>query len=210
LPALSKFPEPPPSAELAKVAPAWRVLSAGTLLWRLYFRGGGHPTFWNTLRAYGPTQGRFDHHLPPPRVQDRSILYAAAEGAICFAEVFQDTRLIDRTARDPWLAGFVLKGPLRLLDLTGVWPTRAGASMALSIGPRSRSQRWSRAVYEVYPEVVGVYYPSSMYRNRPCAALYERGAEALPKRPEFHRPLRDPALLPVIRRVAKDIGYGLV
>ena len=207
---MPKFPEPPPVAELAEVEPVWRVLPARSLLWRLYFRGGSHPTFWNALRAYGPTQGRFDHHLSPPRVQDRSILYAAEEGAICFAEVFQDMRLIDRTARDPWLAGFVLRGPLRLLDLTGAWPTRAGASMAINTGPRFRAQRWSRAIYEAYPEACGVYYASSMYRNRPCAALYERGAETLPKMPEFHRPLRDPALLPVIRRVAKDIGYGLV
>jgi len=207
---LPKFPEPPPAAELAEVEPVWRVLPVRSLLWRLYFRGGSHPTFWNTLRSYGPTQGRFDHHLPPPRVQDRSILYAAEEGAICFVEVFQDTRLIDRTARDPWLAGFVLRWPLRLLDLTGVWPTRAGASMAINTGPRYRAQRWSRAIYEAYPEADGVYYASSMYHNRPCAALYERGAAALSRMPEFHRPLRDPALLPVIRRVAKDIGYGLV
>jgi hypothetical protein len=207
---LPKFPEPPPAAELAQIEPAWRVLSAGSLLWRIYFRGGGHPTFWNTPRAYGPTQGRFDHHVPPPRVQERSILYLAEEGAICFAEVFQDTRLIDRMARDPWLAGFILRHPLRLLDLTGVWPTRAGASMAINTGPRSRAQRWSRAIYEAYLEAFGVYYPSSMYRNRPCVALYERGETVLPKVPEFHRPLRDPALLPVIRRVAKEIGYGLV
>jgi hypothetical protein len=207
---LPKFPEPPLAAELAEVEPDWRVLPKGSLLWRIYFRGGSHPTFWNTFRSYGPTQGRFDHHLPPPRVQDRSILYAAEEGTICFAEVFQDTRLIDRTARDPWLAGIVLRWPLRLLDLTGAWPTRAGASMAINTGPRSRAQRWSRAIYEAYREAFGVYYASSMYRNRPCAALYERGATALPRMPEFHRPLRDPALLPVIRRVAKDIGYGLV
>lgn len=206
---MPKFPEPPAAAELAEIEPDWWVLPAGSLLWRLYFRGGRHPTFWNTLRSYGPTQSRFDHHLPPPHVQERSILYAANEGAICFAEIFQDTRLIDRTARDPWLAGFLLNHSLRLLDLTGIWPTRAGASMAISTGARPRAQRWSRAIYEAYPEARGLHYASSMYRNRSCIALYERGAEALPAAPEFHRPLRDPALLPVLRRVAKDIGYGL-
>ena len=82
--------------------------------------------------------------------------------------------------------------------------------MALNTGPRSRAQRWSRVIYDAYPGASGVYHASSMYRNRPCAALYERGATALPRMPEFHRPLRDPALLPVIRQVARDIGYGLV
>jgi hypothetical protein len=207
---LPKFPEPPAVAEFAGIEPDWRVLPEGTLLWRLYFRGGSHPTFWNTFRAYGPTSGRFDHHLPPPQAQDRTILYAAEEGAICFAEVFQDTRIIDRTARDPWLAAFLLRHPLRLLDLTDVWPTRAGASMAINTGPRPRAQRWSRCLYEAYPQGEGVYYSSSMYRNRPCAALFERAVSTVPGVPEFHRPLWDPALLPVIRRVAKDIGYGLV
>jgi len=205
-----KFPEPPSASELAGTEPDWRVLPEGSLLWRLYFRGGSHPTFWNTFRAYGPAAGRFDHHLPPPRVQTRTILYAAEEGSICFAEAFQNTRVIDRVARDPWLAGFILRQPLRLLDLTGVWPTRAGASMAINTGPRPRAQRWSRCLYEAYPECAGIYYSSSMYRNRPCAALFERAVSAVPGVPEFHRPLRDPALLPVIRRVAKDIGYGLV
>ena len=49
-----------------------------------------------------------------------------------------DTRVIDRTAHDPWLVAFELLQPLNLLDLTGVWPTRAGASMALNTGPGPR------------------------------------------------------------------------
>ncbi|MDP9122879.1 MAG: RES family NAD+ phosphorylase [Acidobacteriota bacterium] len=204
---MPKFPEPP---DLRRVPMDAKVLPTGTLLWRVYFRGGRHPTFWDGFRSFGPTRGRFDHQLPPPRVQERAVLYAAGHGPTGLAEVFQDTRVIDRTARDPWLAGFQLAVPLTLLDLAGSWPTRAGASMALSSGARPRAQRWSRAIYEVYPDLAGLYYPSSMAGNRPAVALYERALPGIPRSPIFHRPLVDPALLSLLSRVARDIGYGLV
>ncbi len=207
---MAKFPEPPPFEVLAKVPLETRQVPAGQVLWRLYFRGGLHPTFWNTFRAFGPTEARFDHHLPPPRLQIRRILYGALEGPTCLAEVFQDARVIDRAARDPWLVGFELIRPLILLDLSGVWPTRAGASMSLSTGPRPRARRWALATYEAYPEVQGLFYPSSMHGNRAAVCLWERGAGAMPPMPVFHRPLLDPALLPVLNRVARNLGYGLV
>jgi RES domain len=192
------------------VAASWKTLPRGTRLWRVYFQGGPHPTFWNSFRGFGPTRGRFDHHLPPARLQERSILYAASEGPTGLAEVFQDTRILDRTARSPWLVGFDLQHDLQLLDLSGAWPTRAGASMALATGPRPRAQRWSRSIYEAYPEAQGLYYPSSMHGNRPAVALYERSLSALPPFPIFHRPLADPALLSILSRVATQLGYGLL
>ncbi|HSG38373.1 MAG TPA: RES family NAD+ phosphorylase [Thermoanaerobaculia bacterium] len=207
---MSKFPEPPSAGKLARITPDWRVLPRKAVLWRLYFRGGRHPTFWNTFRSFGPTSGRFDHQIPPAHDQERSIFYTADLGPACIAEVFQDTRVIDRLARDPWLVGFSLQVPVVLLDLTGSWPTRAWASMVIGSGPRPRAQRWSKAIYEAYPDGQGVYYASSMYRNSPSMALYERAAAALPPNPVFHRALGDPALLPVLKRVARDIGYGLV
>lgn len=207
---MPKFPEPPSAAVLADVPPEIRELAEGEVLWRLYFRGGRHPTFWNTFRSFGPTGSRFDHQMPPPRLQVCRILYSALKGPTCIAEVFQDTRVIDRAARDPWLAGFELIQPLVLLDLSGVWPTRAGSSVALSTGPRPRARRWAQVIYEAYPKVQGLFYPSSMHGNRPAVALWERGAGAMPPRPIFHRPLLDPALLPVLSRVARDLGYGLV
>ncbi|HSF39435.1 MAG TPA: RES family NAD+ phosphorylase [Thermoanaerobaculia bacterium] len=207
---MAKFPEPPAAKDLAKVSPDPKVLSAGTLLWRLYFRGGRHPNFWNAFRSYGPTSSRFDHHLPPPRVQTRMVFYCAEQGPTCLAEVFQDTRVIDRTAREPWLVGFALLREVKALDMTGSWPTRAGASMAINSGPRPRAQRWSRAIYDAYPDLQGVYYGSSMYGNRPAVALYERALAALPSVPAFHRPLADPTLLSVLKHVALNIGYGLV
>lgn len=137
------------------------------------------------------------------------IFYCAEHGPTCLAEVFQDVRVIDRSARDPWLVGFSLVRDVALLDLTGTWPTRAGASMAINSGPRPRAQRWSQAIYEAYPDLEGIYYPSSMHANRPAIALYERALTALPRAPVFHRPLADPALLSVLRHAARELGYGL-
>jgi hypothetical protein len=167
------------------------------------------------FRAHGPTNGRFDHHLPDPsdaawHHADRAILYLAVDGPTCIAEAFQDGRTIDRKARDPWLVGLRIRRPVTLLDLTGTWPTRAGASMKISCGPRPTAQRWSRTIYEAYPEIEGICYGSSMRANKPCVALYERAADAMPDRPLFNRPLNDPTWLDVLRNTATDLGYLLV
>jgi len=82
--------------------------------------------------------------------------------------------------------------------------------MALCSGPRSRSRPWSCAIYEAYPGVQGLYYPSSMHAHRPAVALYERALAGLPATPIFHRPLSDPALLSDLERVARHLGYRLV
>lgn len=204
------FPEPPPPAVLAERGAALIRLEAGAELWRVYLRGGRHATSWSAFRAYGPTSGRFDHHEPPPRAQARRILYAAPSGQTCLAEVFQDARVIDRQGRAPWLVGFRTAVELTLLDLTGSWPTRVGASMALSSGPRPRARRWSQAIHAAFPEVQGLWYPSAMLANRPAVALYERAEAALPRVPVFNRPLADPALLTPLKNAAYDLGYGLI
>jgi len=210
---LAKLPNPP--ADLARIPPDLIRLPAGTELWRLYKRGGRHPVMWNTFRTFGPLQtARFDHHLPDehgaPRLQDRGIFYAAVEIATCLAEVFQDTRTIDRESEAATLVGFELRLAVDLLNLMGTWPTRAGASMVLSSGPRSRSRLWSQAIYEAYPGVQGLYYPSSMHANRPAIAFYERAAPALAPVPVVHRPLSDPAFLADLDRSARHLGYRLV
>ena len=207
---MPKFPEPPAPERLAAIPPALQTLPAGSELWRLYFRAGTHPASWHTFRTYGPVRGgRFDHHLPPPRMQDRAILYVASAGPTGVAEVFQDNRLIDRTTRQPWLVGFATVADLLLLDLTGLWPTRAGASLALTAGPRPRAQRWSRAIYLAYPQVHGLVYGSSMHGNAPALALDERALPALPATPFFHAPLATPALLLPLRQLALQLGYAL-
>lgn len=205
---MPKFPEPPPRSDLVRLGPQLRWLPVGTELWRVYFRGGNHPQVWSGFRSFGPVRtARFDHHLLPPHEQDRGILYCAADAQTCLAEVYQETRVIDTAGREPWLVGFALTAELALLDLSGNWPTIAGASMAINSGLRPRSRRWSQAIYQAYPGVHGLWYCSSMNANRPALALYERAEQALPPTPFFHRALADPLLLTPLRNVAFRLGY---
>jgi hypothetical protein len=120
------------------------------------------------------------------------------------------TRIIDRVSHGPWLVGLELQRDVVHLDLTGRWPTQAGASMAIHSGPRPRAQRWSRAIYAAYPHVEGLLYASSMHANQPAAALYERARAALPATPVFNRALADPALLNRLSAAATRLGYGMV
>ena len=186
-------------------------IRAGARPWRIYFAGGPHPTTWNEFRRFGPLElARFDHHLPPPRQQDRAIVYAANKAPTCLAEVFQSTRTINRDRREPWLVCFELVRRVTLLDLSGDWPTRAGASQALNSGSREAARAWSRKIYDQYAEIEGLWYPSSMHGRNFAIALYERASSAVPSATLFHQPLNDPRLLGRLRRVAADINYQLL
>src|SRR4051812_6110554 len=79
--------------------------------------------------------------------------------------VGQGKRAVNLDRAEPWLVAFDTARALRLLDLTGPWPTAAGASMAISTGLRARAQRWSRIIYAAYADLDGLRYPSSMHTN---------------------------------------------
>lgn len=205
------LPAPPPVADLQKIAAEVHVLPRGALVWRVYFRGGPHPTSSDAFRQFGPTSARFDHHDPPPAVQPvKAILYGADSAPACLAEVFQDTRVIDRRRHQPALAAFQLDQDLPLLDVTGAWPTRAGASMAIGTGRRSRARQWSRAIHAAYPQLQGIRYGSSMNANRPAFALYERAASAIPAHALLDLPLSTPGLALLLSRAAPRFGYRVV
>jgi hypothetical protein len=202
------LPSPPSVADLQELGPEVHVLPRGATVWRVYFRAGAHPTTWNTFRTYGPTGARFDHHDPPPAVHPtKAIFYGADLGPTCLAEVFQDTRVIDRHRHQPALAAFQIARDLSLLDVTGAWPTRAGASMAISAGNRKRAREWSRAIYAAFPQLDGIRYGSSMDANRPAFALYERSTGALPAGPLLDAPLSVPGLAALLARAAARFGY---
>jgi hypothetical protein len=205
-----KFPWPPEPEQLRRVRPDHRRLRTGTLLAHLYARGGPFPATWGAFRFDGPLpSARFDHHDPERPEERRGVLYGATDLGTCVAEVFQATRVVDRFAADRWVNAFRLDRPVRLLDLTGDWPTRAGASQAISSGPRPRAQAWARAIYAAYPEVEGLWYPASMRGGRPAVVLFERVEDAIPDRLELDVPLSHPGLLPDLARMTGPIGYLL-
>lgn len=216
---MPKFPEPPDIATLQAIGPDVSTLPASTPLARVFFRGGDHPVSWDEFRFWGPGQSRFDHHLPDtagrPVLGPRGIFYAAGSGApgalaICLAEVFQETRIIDTQDRAPWFVVFRTSRALRLLDLRGLWPTRAGASAAISSGSKARARRWSRAIHAAWPDLDGILYPSSMGGGADAVALYDGARSALPASPDFHRALADPALSAPLLAAAGAINYALM
>lgn len=213
---MPKLPDPPDVEVVRGIGPAVKRLPRGTSLARVYFTGGEYPTRWNEFRHFGPTGARFDHHLAVPRgepvSQARSILYCATAADTCLAEVFQQTRRINRTRRAPWLAIFALRKDVDLLDLTGAFATRVGASMAISTGSRVRAREWAKRFYEAYAALHGIYYPSSMHGNRPAVALTDRAEQldCLPEHPDLNRALADDVLLDILKSSADRLGYGLL
>jgi hypothetical protein len=205
---MPKFPEPP--AHLPP--PQLHVIPSDTPMWRIYFTGRPHPTSWNTFRFWGPTSSRFDHHPDPPGISTRGILYTATGNdafTTCIAEVFQGTRTINTAARQPRIVSFRTVRDLRLLDLTGTWPTQAGASMAISSGARPRARRWSQAIYAAFPDVDGIHYGSSMNANQPAQALFERAHNAVPLAPTLDRALADAALVGRLAAAAHRLNYRI-
>jgi hypothetical protein len=205
-------------AVLRALGPDVAEMPPATALGRVFFRGGPHPTAWNAVRYWGPVSGRFDPHLPDaagkPTMGSRGILYAAGAGgpgalAVCLAEVFQETRIVDTADRAPWFVVFHTARRLRLLDLRGLWPTRAGASAAIATGSKARARRWSQAIHAAWPDLDGLVYPASMAGGGTAYALYERAETAVPAAPDFHRALADPALARSLLAAAGAIGYAI-
>lgn len=207
---MPKLPLPPVPARLAQLGADTTVVPVGTTLARIYFAGGPYPSAWNGFRHYGPLRGRFDAHLPPGPLQQRGVMYVADSLLTCMAEVFQAKRRIDVLTGHPMLATFALAHDVPLLDLTGLWPTRAGASAAIHSGPRPRAQAWARAIYDAFPHIEGVLYSSSMNANQPVVALFERAMAALPPLPASNDALNDPLLRALLLRFATRLGYGLL
>jgi len=208
---MARFPEPPPINDLIALGPDRHTLHPTDLLWRLYPQAGKHPRAWNTFRSFGPvTSMRFDHHLDPPREQGRKILYAGTTIEGCVAEYFQSSRTIDRFTDEPWLVGFWVERDVTLLNLRDEWPTSAGASQEINSGQRGRARRWSRAIYDAYPDIEGLWYRSSMWRGRPAVAFYERAQAALTVAPFSHLPLSAPGLFAPLAYLARRLDWALV
>jgi hypothetical protein len=177
---VATFSWPPPAEQLHAVRRDDDVVAVApiTALARVHRTAGAHPSRWDELRQVGPVAtARFDPHPP------------TADG------------------RPAWLVVFNPARALRLLDLTGTWPTRAGASQAISSGPRDRARAWARAIFSAYDDIDGLWYRSAMDAGRPAVCLWEPARDALPEHPRAHLPLDAPALALPIARACRTLGY---
>lgn len=180
-------------------------------LWRVHRTEGEHVLPWNTLRTYGPLPSmRWDPHPgPQPISAAEGVLYAAADVATGLAEVYQTTRVIDTRAGAPTLTAWQPQRRLRLLDLSGTWLLRNTASAALLAAPRSICRRWARAIYTTWPELDGLYVPSTM-TGCPNIVLWTAAADSIPTMPSFSRPLTHPLVWSIAQAAAAEIGYHIL
>lgn len=212
---MAKFPNPPGVAALTRLTPAIRTFDSGSRLARIYYSRSRYPLRWDEFRHFGPLNSRWDHHLPDgshlPMMQDRSVYYAATDAQTCLAEFFQQGRRVDRAAQAPWLVVFELSQPLTVLDLTGDFVTRMGASMAIHSGPRALARHWARELCEAFPALDGILYASSMNAGEPALALTDRAEKrsVFPPHPLLHRALADDVLLDALKYAASALGYAL-
>jgi hypothetical protein len=180
-------------------------------LWRVHRTQGEHVLAWNTLRTYGPLPSmRWDPHPgPEPSSRAEGVLYAAADVATSLAEVYQTTRMIDTRAGAPTLTAWQPQRRLHLLDLSGTWLLRNTASAALLAAPRSTCRRWARAIYTTWPDLDGLYVPSTM-TGRPNIVLWTAAADSFPPMPLFSRPLTHPLVWSIAQAAAAEIGYRIL
>ncbi|GAB3449862.1 RES family NAD+ phosphorylase [Actinophytocola sediminis] len=217
---MSRLPQPPaPAALKTMLRPHEDIVAvhSGTRLVRVFSAAGRHQQRWNTFRHSGPlAHARFDPHPPGPNGERAAtaahgVLYFGLSVRTSVAEVFQQTSIVDRTTRRPHLVVFQPKRTLNLLDLTGLWPTRAGASQEISSGAKDVTQAWARAIRVAFPDLDGLWYRSSMDSGEPAVCLWNPpAADALPAQPDILLPLDYPGLDLPLSRVCDSLNYTLL
>lgn len=200
---------PPPDPDILRNSDL-DLVTSDEALWRIHFRGGSHPTQWNQLRKYGPLDSRFDPHpAGSAAMSTEGVAYTAAAVPTSLAEVFQASRTIDLAYREPWLVGWQPIRKLQLLDLTGGWPLRVGASFSINSCNRARSRQWARAFRAAWPDVDGAVHTSSLTGQR-CLVLWNPARDSFPGTPGSHHPLTDPDIAVVMVAASEEIGYTIL
>lgn len=174
-----------------------------------------HALPFGALRTYGPVPGnRWDPHPPgQPRVHPPrwGVLYTSSTLTAACAETSQRTRTIDRHTGAPMVTTWTPTRPLRLLDLTAgsTWLIRHRAAAALTTGPAPHCQTWANRIVASLDEVIdGLCVPSVWTGTN--VVLFGPGANTFPPAPTDRMPLADPALFPVLQKVAAQIGCRLI
>lgn len=217
---MARLPSPPSAAELQALLRRTEDVVAvhrATRLVRIFTAGGRHPQRWNSFRYTGPLpHARFDPHPLSQHGQlsethEHGVLYFGLSLRTSVAEVYQATSTVDRKTRNPHMVVLRPRRTLRLLDLSGLWPTRAGASQSISSGAKERTQAWARAIRAAYPELDGLWYRSSMEAGSPAVCLWDPPAmTALPVTPDVLLPLNHPGLDLPLARICAELNYILL
>jgi hypothetical protein len=213
---MARLPQPPPPADLKSLLRSTDDIIAvhrATRLVRIFAAGGQHRQRWNSFRYSGPLpHARFDPHPPGGGGgKDHGVLYFGLSVRTSIAEVYQSSSIVDRSTRRPHLVVFRPVRTLCLLDLTGLWPTRAGASQEISSGAKLITQAWARAIRAAHPSLDGLWYRSSMDSGDPAICLWDPPAgSSLPVTPEVLLPLDYPGLDLPLARICADLNYTLL
>jgi len=199
----------PGPAELTDQSEDWVVLPTSSVLWRVHSTAGDHVVGWDKLRHWGPSDARFDPHLPPSSVQSIGVSYTSFDVPTGLAEAYQVRRVVNTVFEAPYLTSWSPQRQLRLLDLTRTWPVRNGASHAINTGRHDLCREWARAIYRRWPAADGLYYCSAM-TGRPSVALWTASADSFPGRPSFSHALAAPMVRGLLQAAADEIGYRLL
>lgn len=180
-------------------------------LWRVFRTEGPHAVTWDQLRHYGPVPGmRFDPHpLPTGMHRESGVMYAATRSHTALGEVFQSTRVIDRSMGGATIAAWIPSRTLRLLDLTSNWPVLNGAAAAMMMDDKTTTQAWARAIDQRHGgELDGLYHQSSI-NSEPLVTLFSRTERvpAFPARPSLSALLSDTTADEIVARAMWQLGY---
>lgn len=188
------------------------VLVEQPLLWRIHRTVGDHVLPWSSLRHWGPAAAmRFDPHPPPPGEHPGvGVTYTALDVETAVTETFQQRRKIDIVDGRPKLTAWRPTRPLRLLDLTGDWALRNGASHSLASGPRATCRAWARAIAETWADVDGLRSQSTL-TGRINVTLWTPAADTFPGSPEFSEYLEAAAIWAVLHKITQRYpSYRLI
>lgn len=208
----AKNPRTPP-APLTATGDDIRILDADQTLFRIHTVDGQYPTPWNGLREFGPLpQSRWEPHpAPSTHHSEIGVAYTALDFTTAFAEVFQNRRRI-RVSTDKAITAWSPTRPLRLLDLTGMWPIRNGASSSLHAAPKSTTRTWA---HEIHRQLVdrhdldGLYAPSTM-TPEPVIVLFTPAGTAFPAAPAFSQLLNQRDARILATRAAHALNWPVI
>ncbi|KAA9157172.1 RES family NAD+ phosphorylase [Amycolatopsis acidicola] len=216
---MARLPLPPARAVLVDELHPEDIVAVhpATRLVRIFTAHGNHPQRWDSFRYTGPLpHGRFDPQRPgkagaPSADSGNGVVYFGLSVRTSVAEVFQTSSIVDRKTRGPRLVVVRPTRTLRLLDLSGLWPTRVGASQEISSGPKRITQAWARAIRSAFGDLDGLWYRSSMDGGDPALCLWDPPAgTALPAEPDVLLPLDHPGLDIPLGRVCEELNYVLL